>query len=185
MSHSNILDTSKTALAVIDVQEAFRSSIPEFSEVAGKISMAVRGCSLLNIPVILTEQYPKGLGHTAEEIQLALPEGATAIDKVAFSSCGSDAFIEQLLSVSASQIVLCGIETHICVSQTAHDLIDRGFQVHLLVDAVSSRFSSDKEAGLRKMYASGVIASSVEMMLFELMRDSKHEQFKEIQKLIR
>lgn len=185
MPHSKILDRSKTALVVIDVQEAFRASIPNFSELANSISTAVRGCGILSVPVMVTEQYPTGLGRTAEEILLALPDDFEPLEKTAFSSCGAAGFIGKLKELGATQIVLCGIETHVCVNQTAHDLLDQGFQVHLLTDAVGSRFEHDKEAGLAKMKLSGVIPSSVEMLFFELMRDAKHEQFKEIQKLIR
>ena len=185
MPHSKLLERSRTALVVIDVQEAFRASIPEFSPLAERISVAVRGCRILNVPVIVTEQYPKGLGHTVEEIQLVLPDDTTPIEKTAFSSCGAGEFVARLTATGAEQVIVCGVETHVCVDQTAHDLLDHGSQVHLLTDAVGSRFEIDKKAGFAKMYASGVVSSSVEMMLFELMRDAKHEQFKEIQALVK
>ena len=185
MSHPNILDKTRAALVVIDFQEAFRSSVPDFSLVASRISMATRGFQILSVPLVVTEQYPKGLGKTAEEVLFTLPAEFEFIDKTAFSSCGAQSFKDKLQALNVSQIVLCGLETHICVNQTAHDLLNRGFQVHLLTDAVASRFTADKQAGLEKMRASGVIASSVEMSLFELMRDSTHEQFKEIQSLLK
>src|SRR5438067_9379997 len=94
-------------------------------------------------------------------------------------------FVETLRQFGAEQIVLCGLETHVCVNQTAHDLLHRGFQVHLMIDCVCSRFEHDKLAGLAKMQARGIIASSMEMAFFELMRDAKPEHFKEIQNLIR
>lgn len=185
MPHPRLLDRSRTALVVIDVQEAFRSSIPDFTEIADNISIAVRGCQILSVPVLVTEQYPKGLGNTAEEIRLALPDDREPIEKTAFSSCGAGSFVEELTKFGAKQIVLCGIETHVCVNQTAHDLLDEGFDVHLLTDCVGSRFEHDKAAGLAKMQLSGVVPSSTEMMLFELMRDARHEKFKEIQQLIK
>ena len=185
MSHSKILDKNKTALVVVDIQEAFRNAIPDFAVTASRASMAVRGFQILGVPVIVTEQYPKGLGRTAEEILLVLPDGFEVFEKTAFSSCGADAFIEKLSAIGAEQIILCGLETHVCVNQTAHDLLDQGFQVHLLTDCVCSRFEHDKIAGIAKMQSSGVVPSSIEMALFELMRDAKHEQFKEIQSLIK
>jgi len=185
MSHPNLLTHGQTALVVIDVQEAFRSVIPEFATVASRISTAVRGCQVLGVPVLVTEQYPKGLGPTAEEISFVLPDDHSAFEKTAFSSCGAVSFVAKLEELGAKQIVICGLETHICVSQTAHDLLDRSFQVHVLTDCVCSRFEYNKAAGLAKMQQSGVIPSSVEMALFELMRDSRHEQFKEIQALIK
>ncbi len=183
--HPNILRPDTAALIVIDVQEAFRHVVPEFEAVAVKVSTAVRGFLALGLPVLVTEQYPKGLGHTAEEIRLVLPDDAEIFEKTAFSSCGADAFVARLNELGTQQAVLCGLETHICVNQTAHDLLDRGLQVHLLTDAVCSRFEENKAAGLEKMRVGGVIPSSVEMALFELMSDAKHEKFKEIQALIK
>jgi nicotinamidase-related amidase len=185
MTHPKTLDKSKTALIVIDMQEAFRSSIADFDVIASRIARAVQGFQILEVPVIITEQYPKGLGRTALEILEVLPPDFAVIEKTAFSSCGSQAFLDSLETVGAKQIVLCGIETHICVNQTAHDLLQKGYEVHLLQDCVSSRFDYNKFAGIRKMQMNGAIPSSIEMSLFELMRDSKHEQFKAIQKLIK
>lgn len=185
MPHSATLDKNQTALVVIDFQEAFRKAIPDFALVASRISMVTRGFQILQVPIIVTEQYPKGLGRTAEEILFTLPPDFEFIEKSAFSSCGAQKFREKLLELNVKQVVLCGVEAHVCVNQTAHDLLNEGFQVHLLIDAVASRFSQDKQAGLSKMQMSGVIPSSVEMALFELMRDSRHEQFKEIQNIIR
>ena len=184
MKHPKILDISRTALVVIDLQEAFRSAIPEFPQVVSRASMAVRGFQVLNVPVIVTEQYPKGLGRTAEEILYSLPDDFEPVEKISFSSC-VDAFLGKLNEHGAKQIVLCGLETHICVSQTAHDLLAHDFEVHVLTDAVGSRYKEDREAGLKKMFQNGVAPASVEMSLFELMRDAKHEQFKEIQSLIK
>ena len=185
MRHPKILTKENAALVVIDVQEAFRSPINDFAQIASRISIAVRGFQILDLPIIVTEQYPKGLGRTAEEILFSLPPEFETIEKSAFSSCGANAFMEKLRETGANQIVICGLETHICVNQTAHDLLKEGFEVHLLEDCVSSRFSRDKEIALRKMEKNGVTPSCVEMALFEVMRDSKHEQFKEIQNLVK
>jgi len=185
MPHPNILERNDCALVVIDVQEAFRNVIPQFEQIAVRISTAVRGFGILNIPILVTEQYPKGLGPTVEEISLSLPEGTIPFEKRTFSSCGAAPFRERLTELDVNQIVLCGIETHVCVSQTAHDLLEIGFDVHVLTDCVGSRFEHDKEAGLSKMYGSGVDPSSTEMALFEIMRDAGHEKFKEIQALIK
>jgi len=184
MKHPKTLDISQTALVVVDLQEAFRSAIPEFPQVVSRAAMAVRGFQILNAPIIVTEQYPKGLGRTAEEILYSLPDGFETIEKTSFSSC-IDAFTEKLNEYGARQIVLCGLETHICVNQTAHDLLANDFEVHVLTDAVGSRYTQDRDTGLSKMLQSGVIPATVEMALFEMMRDAKHEQFKEIQSLIK
>ncbi len=183
--HPKILDKNKAALIVVDVQEAFRSVIPDFEKVARRAAIAVKGFQVLGLPVLVTEQYPRGLGHTADEIRQVLPEDAEIFEKTALSSCGASAFLDNLSELGISQAVICGLETHVCVNQTAHDLVDHGMQVHLLMDAVCSRSKVNKRAGLRKMFASGVIPSSTEMALFELMRDARHEQFKAIQALIK
>ena len=183
MTNSKTLDISRTALIVVDVQEAFRSAIDDFSLIASRIATAVRGFQMLNVPVIVTEQYPKGLGRTAEEIQLTLTPETIPVEKTAFSGGRETAVLNAL--ERKNQIVLCGIETHICVNQTAHDLIEQGFDVHLLTDCVSSRFERDKQAGLSKMFGLGVTPSSTEMALFELMRDAKHPCFKAIQALVK
>ena len=185
MPHPNILDLKSTALVVVDIQEGFRNAIPDFALIASRASTVVRGFQILGLPVIVTEQYPKGLGSTAEEIQFVLPDDFEVFEKTTFSSCGTERFSTRLEQLGVNQVVICGLETHVCVSQTAHDLLDRGYQVHILTDCVCSRFEYNKLAGLAKMQHSGAIPSSIEMALFELMRDSKHQQFKEIQGLFK
>jgi nicotinamidase-related amidase len=185
MRHENTLDAGRTALAVIDVQESFRTHIEDFSELAARCALVVQAARLLGVPVVITEQYPKGLGHTAAEIRAVLPEDFEPIEKTAFSSCGAQAFVSRLEEAGARQILLCGIEAHVCVNQTAHDLLALGLQVHVLADCVSSRTSENRQVGLEKMMRSGALPSSTELALFELMRDARHEQFKAIQKLIK
>jgi nicotinamidase-related amidase len=185
MAHPNILDPARTALLVIDVQEAFRSAVPDFALATSLISIAVRGAAILGIPVLVTEQYPIGLGRTAEEIQLALPENFDLFEKTAFSSCGAEPLVARLNELGIQHIAICGLEAHICVNQTAHDLLDRGYMVHILEDCICARSDRDKATGIEKMRRSGAIPSTMEMAVFELMRDSRHEKFKEIQALIR
>lgn len=185
MAHQNTLELTRTALVVIDMQEAFRSKISHFAEIAARIAIVSQAASLLELPIIVTEQYPKGLGHTAAEVSSVLPKDLRVIEKTAFSSCGASDFQKQLESTRRKQILVCGIEAHICVNQTVHDLLAGGFQVHLLRDCVSSRNKVDRKTAFRKMEMSGAIPSTVEMALFELMRDARHEQFKSIQGLIK
>src|SRR5438067_8670958 len=136
MSHAHTLDATRTALVVIDMQESFRQVISDFTETAARIALVTQGAQLLNVPIIVTEQYPKGLGPTAAEIRAALPAALEPIEKTAFSSCGAREFLAQLEQAGARQILLCGIETHICVNQTAHDLPAAGHQVHLLTACI-------------------------------------------------
>jgi nicotinamidase-related amidase len=185
MPHENILELGRAALAVIDVQESFRPHIPDFAGLAARVALVAHAARLLNVPVVVTEQYPKGLGRTAAEITAVLPADSEPVEKTAFSSCGAQAFVSRLEAAGARQVLLCGIEAHVCVNQTAHDLLARGYQVHLLTDCVSSRTAQNRQAGLDKMLRSGALPSSTELALFELMRDARHEQFKAIQKLIK
>lgn len=185
MPHENILQPGKAVLVVIDIQEAFRSAIPDFALIVSRIVLAIRGFQALGLPVIVTEQYPKGLGNSAEEIQLVLADGTEVFEKTTFSSCGAAGFEEKLKSFGVTQVVLCGVEAHVCVNQTAHDLLAAGYQVHILCDCVASRFEYDRLNALAKMRRAGAIESSMEMALFELMGDARHEKFKEIQSFIR
>jgi nicotinamidase-related amidase len=185
MLHENTLELGRAALAVIDVQDSFRGAIPDFAELAARCALVAHAARLLGVPVVVTEQYPKGLGRTANEIRAVLPEDFAPVEKTAFSSCGAQQFVDIIERAGARQVILCGIEAHVCVNQTAHDLLARGFQVHLLTDCVSSRTEQNKQTGVRKILGSGAVPSSTEMALFELMRDARHEQFKAIQKLIK
>ncbi len=185
MQHRNTLDLEHSALLIIDMQDAFRSKISDFVETAARIALVAHAAQLLRMPVIVTEQYPRGLGHTANEIRAVLPPDMEAIEKTAFSSCGAQTFLSELERVRAQQVLVCGIEAHICVNQTTHDLLARGLSVHLLTDCITARSQSNKQVALAKMQMSGAIPSSTEMALFELIRDAKHEQFKAIQNLIK
>jgi nicotinamidase-related amidase len=185
MQHQNTLELTRSALVVIDMQERFRTKIEDFTATAARIAVMVQAARLLDLPILVTEQYPKGLGHTTQEILDALPDSVRIVEKTTFSSCGVQQFQSQLERASPRHVLVCGIEAHICVNQTAHDLLARGFKVHLLNDCITSRDPGNKQTALEKMQMSGAIPSSMEMALFELMRDAGHEQFRAIQGLIK
>ena len=185
MQHPNTLDPKSTVLVIIDMQEGFRGAIAEFDSIAKRIAIVAQAATLLGVPIVVTEQYPKGLKHTVESLRAVLPADVVPIEKTAFSSCGASAFVDRLAAIGARQVLLCGIEAHVCVNMTAHDLLARGYGVHLLADCISSRTPENRELGLGKMLASGAIRCGVEMAVFELMRDAKHEQFKAVQRLIK
>ncbi|MEP7270309.1 MAG: hydrolase [Acidobacteriota bacterium] len=185
MKHSSILDPGRSALAVVDLQEAFRPVIAGFDELAHRIALLVEGVHSLNVPILVTEQYPKGLGHTVEEVRLKLPAGTKPIEKMSFSACGVQEFDTQLRERHIEQVVVCGIEAHICVSQTAHDLLARGYQVHIVADAIGARLERNREIALRKLICSGAIIASVEMALFELCGTAGTPAFKTIQNLVK
>jgi len=183
----NIIRLSRehAALVVIDMQEAFRSVISDFPTVAARIGKAVQGANLLEVPVIVTEQYPKGLKHTAPEITEHLPKSSKAFEKLCFSSCGSDEFRSKLESLEVEQVLVCGIEAHICVTQTVLDLLATEHQVFLLVDCITSRNPQSKEIALARLTGAGAIQSNLEMALFEMIRTAGSPQFKSIQNLVK
>jgi len=185
MNSISQLSREHALLAVIDMQEAFRPVIPAFGEVAGRIAKAVQGARLLEVPVVVTEQYPKGLKHTAEEIIPHLPAESKAIEKICFSSCGADQFQSQLISRNIKQVIVCGIEAHICVTQTVLDLLARGLEVHLLIDCITSRKRESKDVALARLTQAGAVPSNLEMALFEMMRTADSPQFKAVQSLIK
>jgi nicotinamidase-related amidase len=185
MNHISHLSREHAALAVIDMQEAFRNVMPDFGEVASRIAKAVQGARLLEVPVIVTEQYPKGLKHTAEEILPHLPRDSNVIEKICFSSCGADGFQSQLIARNIKQVMVVGIEAHICVAQTVLDLLSADLEVHLLVDCITSRKRESKEVALARLTQAGAVPSNLEMALFEMMRTADSPQFKAVQSLIK
>jgi nicotinamidase-related amidase len=177
---SGRLEADRTTLIVVDVQEAFRKAIPDFERIAKATATLIEGAEAIGIPVVITEQYPKGLGETVPEVAEHLPDGVQPLEKVVFAASEAEGFDLE----GRDQALVCGIETHVCVNQTAHDLLGRGVEVHVAVDAVSSRTRANRELGLRKMEESGAILTSVETALFELLGAAGSDEFKTIQKLV-
>jgi nicotinamidase-related amidase len=177
------LDRGRAALAVIDVQEAFRPAVLDFDRVAANVGVLVQGARVLGLPVLVTEQYPKGLGETVPEIAQYL-DGVHRLAKVRFSAVEAEGFPAALGDVR-DQVLLCGIEAHVCVNQTAEDLLATGREVHVVTDAVTSRTAENRDLGLHKMERSGAVLTSVETALFELLRAAGTPEFKEIQALVK
>ena len=175
------LDRGRAALVVVDVQEAFRPAVLGFDEVAANVAVLVRGARVLGLPVLVTEQYPQGLGRTVPEVAGHL-DGIEPIEKVCFSAAQAEGFAGAL---DRDQVLLCGIEAHVCVNQTAEDLLADGREVHVAADAVTSRTAANRDLGLHKMERSGAIVTSVETALFELLGRAGTPEFKEVQALIR
>jgi nicotinamidase-related amidase len=174
------LDADRATLVVIDVQEAFRKAVPDFDEVARAAATLARGAMATRVPVIVTEQYPQGLGQTVPAVAEALPEGTDPLDKLCFAAPDAEGFD----LAGRDQVLLCGVETHVCVNQTALELLDEGVEVHVAVDAVGSRFEQNKTIGLEKMEQAGAVLTSVETALFELVGRAGTDEFKQVQKLI-
>lgn len=180
MSAGDLLDRGRSVVVVVDVQEAFSKAVPGFDRIAAGAKTLVSGAVEMGVPVICTEQYPKGLGETVDEVAAALPSGAGPIEKTRFSAAEAEGFDLG----GRDQAVLCGVETHVCVAQTALSLLTEGVDVRVVEDAVGSRLASDREVGLRRMTEAGAVASSVEASLFELLREAGTPEFKTVQKLI-
>ena len=174
------LDPERTTLIVVDVQEGFRKAVPDFDRVAKATATLIEGAEAIGIPIVVTEQYPKGLGATAPEIAEHLPEGTEPLEKVCFSATDAEGFDLG----GRDQALVCGIETHVCVNQTALDLLGSGVEVHVPEDAVGSRTEQNKRVGLQKMERAGALMSTVEMALFELLGRAGTDEFKRVQKLI-
>ena len=175
------LDRDRTALVVVDVQEAFRKAIPDFDDVATAAAKLVEGAKAMGVPVVVTEQYPGGLGETVPEVADHLPEGAEPIEKLSFSAAAADGFD----LAGRDQALVCGIEAHVCVNQTVADLLDGVEEVHVAEDAVGSRTADNKRIGLNKMERSGAVLTSVETALFELLGGSDAAEFKQVQALVK
>jgi nicotinamidase-related amidase len=174
------LDRRRAALVVIDVQEAFRRAIPAFEEVARGTAALIRGSEAVDIPIVVTEQYPKGLGSTVPEVAEHLPAGVEPVQKVCFSAPEADGFDLQ----GRDQALVCGIEAHVCVNQTVLDLLDEGVDVHVAIDAVGSRFDENKDVGIEKARRAGAVITSVETALFELVGRAGTDEFKRIQSVV-
>jgi nicotinamidase-related amidase len=183
--HPALLRREETGLILVDVQEAFRPVIDRFDEVVANCGLLAEGFGVLGRPVLVSEQYPKGLGHTVPELAERLPEGAKVVEKVRFSACGVDAFEEALADAGCRSWVVAGIETHVCVNQTVHDLLQRGFGAQVAADAVSSRTARNTALGLEKMTAAGAGTTSAEMALFEMLEQAGSDEFKQISRLVR
>lgn len=175
------LNPDRTALVLIDVQESFRPAIDGFDRVLERCVRAVRGAAELGLPVVVTEQYPKGLGDTVDELLAVLPEGTERLPKTVFSSARARGFHLK----GRDQVVLVGIEAHVCVQGTALDLLRQGLAVHVAGDAVGSRSAEDREAGLTRVGRAGAMVGTTESILLELMGDADSPHFKTIQELIR
>jgi nicotinamidase-related amidase len=172
----SLLSHERTALLVIDVQDGFRG-YECFAGVAAGARKLLAGARILELPALISEQYPKGLGHTAAEVGLT---DEPRIEKTVFSAARAEGFDLH----GRDQAIICGIETHVCVSQTVHDLLERGVEVHVPADAVGSRHQPDHDRGLERLRGAGAVISTVEAALFELLERAGSAEFKAVQRLI-
>lgn len=183
MRNNKILEREKTALLIIDIQERILPVINEIENVILNTLKLINGFKIMNVPIYFTEQYPKGLGTTERRIKEALD--GEAIQKMSFSCSGAGNLFNELEDKKISQVVVCGIESHVCVQQTVLDLIANGFQVNVAADAVSSRRKFDYEIALQRMRANGAEITTTESILFELLKVCGTDEFKAVSKLVK
>jgi nicotinamidase-related amidase len=174
------LHAPSSLLCVIDIQERLLPAIPTGPKVVSMAGRLAEAAALLGVRSVLTEQYPKGLGPTPPDLAAKL---SPAVTKMAFSCCGSEAFTETL-TADIESVLLCGLETHVCIQQTALDLLARGLTVFIAVDAVGSRHPLDHEIALRRLEASGALLTTTEAALFEWCHSAEHPQFQAVRKLV-
>mgnify|MGYP006118523503 FL=1 len=179
-----MLDQKKSILVIIDVQGKLARIMHNNDKLFTNLHILVSGMKLLNIPIIWMEQLPDKLGSTIPEIKNVLIDQKPIIKDV-FSCMKNDEFNNQINRIKPNDIILAGIESHVCVYQTAMDLLDKKHNVHIVVDAISSRTSENKELGIQRMLLEGVMQTSVEMLLFELQGNAKGERFRQISKLVK
>jgi nicotinamidase-related amidase len=177
---SELLEQNRSALLLIDVQERLFPHIHNHQDMLVRIDLLLSAAGLLNIPVLATEQYPRGLGKTIEEIHRMVPD-LQPLEKVDFSCMPAPGFKDRLVALQRRQIIVTGIETHICVTQTALDLIANGEEVFVVADATGSRRLLDSETALRRLDRSGAIITTAESVVFEWLRRAGTEPFKALQ----
>ena len=178
-----MLNIEDSLIVIIDIQEKLNKSVKEFSPLKNAVKIA-KASSILNVPVLVTEQYPKGLGYTLDELKKELTD-AIYIEKNSFSACLNQDFQNMLKHIKRKQIIIFGIETHICVYQTICDLINLGYDVYFVKDASASRNKMEFDIGVDLINKSGAFVTSTEIVLFELIKTAQHPKFKEIQALIK
>jgi nicotinamidase-related amidase len=179
-----MITTEDTALVLIDVQEKLVPAMHDKEALLDNLKKIVKGARILGLPILLTEQNPAGLGPTVPEIAELLPD-EKPVSKFSFSSCGTEQFIEELKAVNRQNILIVGMEAHVCVYQTAADLVNLNYDVQVLADAVDSRTLENKQIGLEKSKAAGAGITSTEIALFELVKIAKGDRFKEIIKIVK
>ena len=180
-----LFDIEKTIFLIIDIQEKLLNAVFNKEEVLKNSKILAEASRLLSIPTIVTEQYPKGLGSTVEGVKECLNNEVQYLEKNAFSALRVENIKEALTKYNKKQVILCGIETHICVYQTALELINEGYEVTLVKNACGSRSEYEYDSAIEDLRFKGVSIKTAEMVLFELLKTSKHPNFKEIQTLIK
>ncbi len=180
-----MLKRKETVLVIVDVQERMMNAIPDQEKIVRNIERLAKGCIELNVPILVTEQYPQGLGATVESLREVLGEWYRPIEKTTFSAAEEMAFMRQFEAAGRQQVLVCGVEAHVCVYQTARDLRAVGWDVEVVADAVSSRSEYNCEIALGRLNRHGVESTSVEMALFDMMQSADIPEFKAVSTIVK
>jgi len=178
------LDKNDTMLLIIDIQERLAVVMKEKDKVVKNTQHLIELAKMIHIPVVVTEQYPKGLGRTIAELQSAIP-GYKPIEKTAFDCCGEPSFLSEIKKLGKKKIIVTGMETHVCVLQTTTSLLQAGFVTHVVEDAICSRTKENWKTGIAFMHDAGAIVTSTETVLFQLLKVAGTEEFKKISQRIK
>lgn len=178
------IKAEKSIFVQVDIQEKLFPHIQNNQELEKNLQILIKGLKLHEVPIIVNEQYKKGIGETISSLH-ELTKDYPHFEKTTFSCCGNENGLNAIKNSGRDTVILAGIETHVCVLQTALDLLDEGFKVVLVTDCVNSRKQNDKEIAIQRLIQSGAIMTTYESLLFELTIDAKHPVFKEISKLVK
>lgn len=185
MRNDHLIDASDAVLIVVDVQERLAATMGNETEVVGVISRMVRVAGTLGIPVMYTEQYPRGLGRTIVSLQTVLMTAVGPVEKLTFDCCGEPAFIDALRSFDRHQVILTGMEAHICVTQTALHLLSDGYRVHVVADAVCSAADRDRDIALERLRAAGVEVTTSESAIYEATGAAGTDVFRRVLDIVK
>lgn len=180
------LSADQAVLVVVDIQERLVTAMPEqpYQRMRNTVAMLAAGAAELGVPIVTTEQYPQGIGHTVAELAESCARGAV-VEKVSFGCCGEPAFLEAIEQTGRRQVIVTGMEAHVCVYLTVLGLLEAGYPVHLVEDGICSRRKQDFQAAVASARQAGAVAVTAEMVLFQMLQDSRHASFRAISKLIK
>lgn len=178
------LERDDAVLLIIDIQDKLAPAMTDSARVIGQSAALLQGAVLMDLPVFVTEQYPRGLGKTVEQINQHLPTDAVISEKISFDAC-TEKIRQSLITSGRNQVIIAGMETHVCVYQTVRSLLNEGYEVFLAADAVSSRRQDNRENAIESMRQMGAVISNTETLLFDLLREAGTPLFKQISALIK
>ena len=184
MPHETLLHREQTALVVVDVQEKLLHAMHDADAALRNVRILVEGANILGVPVLVTEQYPKGLGPTVGALADVLKD-APRYPKLSFSCLGDEPFLAALEALDSEQILICGVEAHVCVAQTALDVLDHGWMAAVAADATSSRKARHCEWALDRLRRAGAVVTCAESALFEMLGSAGTEEFKAVSRLVK